>query len=134
MLEGVRILIARMGSNPEEFVYDNTTTHLGRTPKFYHITDQINKILQGDTSYNLFSHLTAEEKTALLVAFRKMMRQAFTAQVIATTFNREEDGEAERAYIKTQPYRGLIGKAQPKMEGSNIAFYGSNGVEINPWK
>lgn len=140
MLEGVRILIARMESNPEEFVYD-TTQHL-YTPKFFHVTEQMNRILQGSTEYNMFSHLTAEEKTALLVAFRKMMRQAFTAQVIATTFSRGEEEEGREVMRMSssgalgvgQKANGLIGKAQPKMEGANIAYYGSNGAEINPWR
>ena len=145
MLEGVRILIDRMESHPEEFVYDTTTQHL-HTPKFYHITDQINRILQGNTEYNLFSHLTAEEKTALLVAFRKMMRQAFTAQVIATTFSRGEEEEGREVMRMSssgalgvgQKATGLIGtplgNAVYKAEGANIAYYGSNGAEINPWR
>lgn len=139
MLEGVRILIDRMESHPEEFVYDTTTQHLN-TPKFFHVTEQMNRILQGSTEYNMFSHLTAEEKTALLVAFRKMMRQAFTAQVIATTFSRGEEEEpkghlqVKTAYRQGLTANGLIGKAQPKMEGANIAYYGANGAEINPWR
>lgn len=136
MLEGVRILIDRMESSPEDFVYDTTTVHVQRTPRFYYITEAINQILDGDPKYNIFSHLTSEEKSALIIAFRKMMRQAFTAQVIARTF---EDKVAEEA-PQLLPMRGY-GKAVAKAPGAPVSYFGSEKVEsktayaqINPWK
>lgn len=136
MLEGVRILIDRMESSPEDFVYDTNHLHVQKTPKFYYITDAINQILDGDPKYNIFSHLTSEEKTALIVAFRKMMRQAFTAQVIARTFEDKVEEEAPQLV----PMRGY-GKAIAKAPGAPVAYFGSEKVEsktayaqINPWK
>jgi hypothetical protein len=138
MLEGVRILIDRMESSPEDFVYDTNNVHVQRTPKFYYITDQINQILEGGTKYNMFSHLTSEEKTALIVAFRKMMRQAFTAQVIARTFEDKAEEEAPKLLVGTP---GRLASAIVKAPGGPVAFYGAEAVEsktayaqINPWK
>lgn len=138
MLEGVRILIDRMESSPEDFVYDTNNVHVQRTPKFYYITDQLNQILEGGTKYNMFSHLTSEEKTALIVAFRKMMRQAFTAQVIARTFEDKAEEEAPKLLVGTP---GRLVSAIAKAPGGPVAFYGAEAVEtksayaqINPWK
>jgi hypothetical protein len=138
MLEGVRILIDRMESSPEDFVYDTNHLHVQRTPKFYYITEAINQILEGGTKYNMFSHLTSEEKTALIVAFRKMMRQAFTAQVIARTF---EDKVEEAPQLMVTAPMGIYGKAVAKHPGAPVAYFGAEAVEtktayaqINPWK
>lgn len=137
MLEGVRILIDRMESRPEEFVYDpSTSTHMQRTPKFYYITEDIHAMLEGGTKYNMFAHLTSEEKTALIAAFRKMMRQAFTARVIAQAFEDKVEEEAPQLV----PMRGY-GQAVAKSPGAPVAYFGAEAVEsktayaqINPWK
>lgn len=120
MLEGVRILIDRMETCPEEFVYDiRTKAHVQKTPKFFYITEAINAMLEGGVKYNMFSHLTAEEKTALIVAFRKMMRQAFTAQVIAQAFEDKAEEEAQVAM-------NTIAKA-PR---APVSYLGSHGTSI----
>lgn len=123
LLEGVRILIDRMESTPEDFIYDNDRTlHLTQyTPKFHHIAQKLDTILSGATDYNIFSHLTAEEKTALLVAYRKMMRQHFTAHVIARTFAEKEAPESNGKQVKAKQY---FGTAVAKQEGAMVA----------PWK
>lgn len=91
MLEGVQILIDRMEHSPQDFIYDpSSRAYGGHTPRFYNIAQGLDSILAEDGGRDPFMHLTAEEKAALLVAYRKMMRQAFTATIIALTFDREE--------------------------------------------
>lgn len=87
MLEGVRMLIERMESHPEDFVYLGNRDR--DAPKFQHISSALDRVLTGGdlARGDPFVHLTAEEKTALLLAYRKMQRQAFTAGVIATLFD-----------------------------------------------
>ena len=136
MLEGVRILIDRMESSPEDFVVDPHSMHLQTTPKFHFVARALEEALYGEANPTAFIHLTAEERTALLIAYRKMMRQAFTAQVIARTF---EDKVAEEA-PQLVPMRGY-GKAIAKAPGAPVSYFGSEKVEsktayaqINPWK
>lgn len=98
MLEGVQILIDRMEHFPQDFIYDpNSRGYGGHTPRFYSITQGLESVVQGHSGQDPFTHLTAEEKAALLVAYRKMTRQAFTANIIAQTFDREEkEADARR--------------------------------------
>lgn len=109
MLEGVRILIDRMEATPEDFVYLK-----GRkrgTPKFGHIVAILDRAARGDDeSFDILIHLTAEERSALLVAHRKMMRQAFTADVIASVFEQAHEEE------KSGPQKVWFSPAQVKHE------------------
>lgn len=133
MLEGVQILIDRMEHFPQDFIYDpSSRAYGGHTPRFYNIAQGLESILAGDGGRDPFMHLTAEEKAALLVAYRKMARQAFTANIIAQTFDREEKKDPRRVVPKKvgQGFQN----APLKAEGSNVAYYGSNGEPmINPW-
>ena len=138
MLEGVRILIDRMESSPEDFVVDPHSMHLQTTPKFHFVARALEEALYGEANPTAFIHLTAEERTALLIAYRKMMRQAFTAQVIARTFEDKVEEEAPQLV----PMRGY-GKAVAKAPGAPIAYYGSQieekirehvRQEVAPWK
>ena len=139
MLEGVRILIDRMESSPEEFVVDPHSMHLQTTPKFHFVARALEEALYGEANPTAFIHLTAEERTALLIAYRKMMRQAFTAQVIARTFA-EKDENDTRDKVYSVPM-GSYGKAVAKHPGAPVAYFGAEAVEskttyaqINPWK
>lgn len=89
MLEGVRMLIDRMESHPEDFVYLGNRDR--EAPRFQHISSALDRVLTGGdlARGDPFIHLTTEEKTALLLAYRKMQRQAFTAGIIATLFDPE---------------------------------------------
>lgn len=139
MLEGVRILIDRMESSPEDFVRAPGTYNVGLdypSPKFHHIASALEAIIQGQDpdGRDRFAHLTAEEKTALLVAYRKMMRQAFTASVIAQLFEPKEEPESKAKQVKISTRAGAItggfGSAVAKAEGSRIddyTSYTSNG-------
>ena len=124
LLEGVQILIDRMEHFPQDFFQDPQRSQIFNptTPRFYHIAQSLESLLHGDGGPDPFVHLTSEEKAALLVAYRKMRRQAFTANIIALTFDREEKATSGFA------------RAQAKAEGANVAYYGSSGESlINPW-
>lgn len=138
LLEGVRILIDRMESNPEDFIRPAVAPNFEYeqpTPKFAHISGSLEDMLRGKEDRRDYCiHLTAEEKTALLVAYRKMMRQAFTASVIATTFDTEGKEERKRVVVKTK--HSGFGQAPVKREGDLVEYYSNNGLhaQINPWK
>lgn len=152
MLEGVQILIDRMESNPEDFIRQpGYYTHGDEAPRFMDIGDALEEVLMGHEANTRFLHLTSEEKAALLVAYRKMMRQAFTAGVIAQVFGAAEKHnrlmvtpkrhpgfqimpkKAEGSnvvYNKTESADAMVYKA----EGATVAYFGSNGESmINPW-
>lgn len=127
MLEGVQILIDRMEHFPQDFIYDpSSRAYGGHTPRFYNIAQGLESILAGDGGRDPFMHLTAEEKAALLVAYRKMARQAFTANIIAQTFDREEK-EDPRLMIAPQKVGGFQ-TAQIKGEGRQVLYYNESGL------
>lgn len=128
MLEGVQILIDRMESNPEDFVRQpGYYTYGDAAPRFMHISDSLESILAGEGGRDPFVHLTAEEKAALLVAYRKMMRQAFTANIIAQTFDREEK-EDPRLMITPQKVGQGFQNAPLKAEGRQVLYYNESGL------
>ena len=134
-LEGVQILIDRMEAYPQDFIYDQSSRAYGEpTPRFYSVAQSLEGVIQGPPGVDPFPHLTAEEKAALLVAYRKMMRQAFTASVIATTFDTEGKEERKRVVVKTK--HSGFGQAPVKREGDLVEYYSNNGLhaQINPWK
>jgi hypothetical protein len=132
MLEGVRILIDRMESSPEDFVVDPHSMHLQTTPKFHFVARALEEALYGEANPTAFIHLTAEERTALLIAYRKMMRQAFTAQVIARTFAEKDENDTQDK-VYSVPMRGY-GKAVAKHPGMPVAYEATANAQINPWK
>lgn len=153
LLEGVQILIDRMESSPQDFIRTSPPSYEyeSPTPRFAHISGSLEDMLRGkDDRRDFFIHLTAEEKTALLVAYRKMMRQAFTASVIATTFDTE--GKEERKRVVVKPKASGFSNAPVKMAGAPVEYYADNGLpatdrqlinheirkqidrQINPWK
>lgn len=120
MLEGVRILIERMESAPEDFLRPPTPDfeYDSPSPRFAHITAALDGIVRGiEDGRDPFIHLTSDEKVALLVAYRKMMRQAFTASVISQVFNPETK---VRITAKTAALGVGYGKAIVKAEGTVV--------------
>lgn len=122
MLEGVQILIDRMESNPEDFIRQpGYYTYGDDAPRFMHISDYLESILAGDGGRDPFMHLTAEEKAALLVAYRKMARQAFTANIIAQVFGEAE--KRKRVVVTPKKVGQGFQNAPLKAEGADIAMY-----------
>lgn len=125
LLEGVQILIDRMEAYPQDFIYTGEDARRGTTPRFHHIASGLDSILHGVEARDQFIHLTTEEKAALLVAYRKMMRQAFTAQVIATTFDRDEPEEKQKRFV-VQPVGQGVQNAVLTTTGNSTAFFQTN--------
>ena len=128
MLEGVRILIERMESAPEDFLRPPTPDfeYDSSSPRFAHITAALDGIVRGiEDGRDPFIHLTSDEKVALLVAYRKMMRQAFTASVISQVFNPEAKPQV-RVTAKSATLGAGYGKAIVKAEGALV----SHGEEL----
>lgn len=149
----MKILIDRMESNPEDFIRGTPPSfeYESPTPKFAHISGSLEDMLRGkEDRRDYFIHLTAEEKTALVVAYRNMMRQAFTASVIATTFDTEGKEERKRVLVTTKA--SGFAQAPVKREGGPVAYYSNDGLpatdtqlinheirkqidrQIQPWK
>jgi len=134
LLEGVQILIERMESAPEDFLRPPTPNfeYDSPSPRFAHIAAALDGIVRGiEDGRDPFIHLTSDEKVALLVAYRKMMRQAFTASVIATTFDTEEKSTV-RVTAKTAALGAGYGNAVLKSEGSRVEYFTSNGLAASP--
>jgi len=128
LLEGVQILIERMESNPEDFLRPPTPDfeYDSPSPRFAHITAALDGIVRGiEDGRDPFIHLTSDEKVALLVAYRKMMRQAFTASVISQVFDPETKPQV-RVTAKTAVLGAGYGKAIVKAEGALV----SHGEEL----
>lgn len=129
MLEGVQILIDRMEHFPQDFIYDpSSRAYGGHTPRFYNIAQGLEAVLTVDNGVDPFPHLTAEEKAALLVAYRKMMRQAFTANIIAQTFDREEKEDPRLTVNAPLKVSQGFQTATLKGEGRQVLYYQSNGL------
>jgi len=122
MLEGVQILIDRMESNPEDFIRQpGYYTYGDDAPRFMHIADALEEVLMGNEANTRFLHLTSEEKAALLVAYRKMMRQAFTAGVIAQVFGEAE--KRKRVVVTPKKVGQGFQTAPLKAEGADAMVY-----------
>lgn len=127
----MQILIDRMEHSPQDFIYDpSSRAYGGHTPRFYNIAQGLDSILAEDGGRDPFMHLTAEEKAALLVAYRKMMRQAFTATIIALTFDREEKEEPRLTVTAPLKVGQGFQTAPLKAEGRQVLYYQSNGAEV----
>lgn len=137
----MRILIDRMESNPEDFLRPPTPDfeYDSPSPRFAHITAALDGIVRGiEDGRDPFIHLTSDEKVALLVAYRKMMRQAFTAGVISQVFNPETKPQV-RVTAKTAALGVGYGKAIVKAEGTVVNRGGELRAKLeeaikNPWK
>jgi len=124
----VQILIDRMESNPEDFVRSGDYTYNEELPRFVHIGDALEEVLRGHEANTSFLHLTSEEKAALLVAYRNMMRQAFTAGVIAQVFGEAE--KRKRVLVTPKKVGQGFQTAPLKAEGADVAYYGSIGDKL----
>lgn len=131
LLDGVKILVERMETHPEDFIYQEEGIG-ARMPRFWHITDALGNVIYGkeDTPGALI-HLTSEEKTALIVAYRKMMRQHFTSSVISKLYAAQEEVETPNVTIKTRGrYPAGTWGAVAKQEGAQVNYYDSENGPI----
>jgi hypothetical protein len=91
--QGIRILLERMKSNPEEFEIDRIRSEEGlyrfRNSKWNFIHEYIRKD----------SWVTAEERKLIMDGISKVQAEAFTRQVMATLLKDEESDTLVRVDI-----------------------------------
>ena len=86
MNEGVKLLIARMESNPEDFEDRDFEPNTGRITrgKFKGVADMLKKRLSGERpAWDAMNVLTTEEIEALTAAYLEMERKKFTNGIMA---------------------------------------------------
>jgi hypothetical protein len=121
MNEGVKLLIDRMESNPEDFEDRDFEPNTGRITrgKFRSIADLLRKRLSGERpAWDAMNVLTTEEIEALTAAYVEMERKKFTNGVMAKLL--EED-----------KVDGLAYTTGPLNTGPLITSVGSNGTSFN---
>ena len=133
MLDGVKILVERMETHPEDFIYQEEGIG-ARSPRFWHISEALGGVLTGVESHRSHTliHLTSEEKTALLLAYRKMVRAHFTADVIRRVYEDRAEAETPNVVIKAKGRYALgsFGQAHAKQEGDKVSYYDSENGPI----
>jgi len=90
MNEGVKILIERMKTNPEDFGIEPTKAGI-KEGKFYWVTIQIRDYLMNGREHMHLALLKKDDKDALVDAFRDLHQQEFTDKVMNSLFKDEEE-------------------------------------------
>lgn len=118
MLSGVKIILERMKTHPEDFVYGEDRKHRWMRLVDHAISDKI---------------LTQEEHEALQAGLRECRREMFNGKVMKVLAN-EDNQEEERVELAsemptymTQPIATLQGGVTP-LSSAQIA----NGAYMNP--
>jgi hypothetical protein len=99
MNEGVKILIDRMGTNPEDFGERDFEPNTGRIirGRFQSVASVLKKRLSGESpAWDAMNVLTTEEIEALTAAYVEMERKKFTNNIMAKLL--EEDKVDSYAY------------------------------------
>lgn len=113
---GVRILIERMATNPEDFAeedYDQLTMTKRKMAKFGYIAARLERIITGRNKDEVLSnwpewhYLTKAEQDALIEAFKAMRRTEFDKRIMERVFDdkfyeRQEEEERQYVFSKTQ--------------------------------
>ena len=90
LCDGVKMLIERMQTNPEDFEYDG---------RLYGYRNTIEEVLSNPPSHQPMWYLNETEKQALIDAYREMHKQIFTAGVVQAILNPPEyDINMDRPY------------------------------------
>jgi len=130
---GVKMLLERMETNPEDFEmleYDASMMHSVRG-KFYEFGKNLESIVSGQNKADTMKHfrdwhiMTKEEHNALIAGYKEMRRKKFDADVLTRLMDtdyvqRQKDHmEAERQnqyqqiYMKSQQARIAQAQLQP---------------------
>jgi hypothetical protein len=133
MNEGVKILIDRMESNPEDFEDRDFEPNTGKITrgKFRSIADLLRKRLSGESpAWDAMNVLTTEEIEALTAAYVEMERKKFTNGVMAKLL--EEDKLDSYAYT-AGPFQTAmtLGSNGNLGIGTTSGFSGTSGLTIN---
>ena len=125
---GVKILIERMQTTPEDFAdsdYDFANMRAIKQTKFGHLARMLEQLVTGRDKAKLLEgwtewhYLTKEEQTALLDAFKQMRRTEFDKRIMERVFDeefytRQEAEERERQrYLVRQSMANPAQQLQP---------------------
>ena len=89
MNEGVKVLIERMKTNPEDFQMHPIPQGVKRG-RFYWITEEMQKYLNIQSGHYYMTLLKKDDLDALVDAFKDMHQQEFTDKVMKDLFKEEE--------------------------------------------
>jgi hypothetical protein len=92
MNEGVKVLIERMKTNPEDFqlVQDKKSKYDLKEGKFYWVKQAVESYLTGEQTSLHLMLLKQQDLDALVDAYRDMHQQQFTNKVMNHLFKEEE--------------------------------------------
>lgn len=135
---GVRILIERMATNPEDFAEDDmdlATMRRTKVHKFGAIASKLERIITGQHKAEVLAnwaewhYLTKAEQDALIAAFKHMRRVEFDKRIMERVFDEKfytrQEEEAEAQY--QQQLQFAQQRAQMLQPGSVLT---TNGASI----
>ena len=104
---GVKILLERMKSNPEDFevIDSNTAKFKSIDGRFYDFAKSLAKVIScnddRDISWQEWRYFTEEERQALVAGFTEMKRAKFDKEIMERVFDDQyiERQRADRQYI-----------------------------------
>lgn len=135
MNEGVKILIERMESNPEDFYSSDFEPHTGKITRgrYVWIADYLKKRLAGTAEpWYMEGALTPAEMEALMAAYIQFERKRFTERVMKDLLVDEEEKQ-HHGFI-AQPVMTLGSNGNLGLGTAPLTFHtqGKNAVTIQP--
>lgn len=135
MNEGVKILIERMESNPEDFYSSDFEPHTGKITRgrYVWIADYLKKRLAGTAEpWYMEGALTPEEMEALMAAYTQFERKRFTERVMKDLLVDEEEKQ-HHGFI-AQPVMTLSSNGNLGLGTTPLTFHtqGKSAVTIQP--
>lgn len=112
MNEGVKILLERMKTNPEEFLVDGLA-----------ISSKWGRLIS-----EYLDHLDDEDATVLKTELNKLKQQAFTEKVMKELLAPEEDNSLGKPWYSKQSAMPLGGATPARTSGLTLQSDGNGGV------
>ena len=141
---GVKILIERMSTNPEDFgknEYDPSMMRTVKKKRFSEVAQMLDGLLFGSREvkadvaqhWREWGYLSKEEQDALMTAYKQMRRAEFDKQIMERVFDdkfyerQDEEEEQRRLHeaFKSQMLQRASQAAQQQLtQTSGTAYYG----------
>lgn len=121
---GVRILIERMATNPEDFAeddYDQLTMTKRKMAKFGYIAARLERIITGRNKDEVLAnwpewyYLTKYEQDALITAFKTMRRTEFDKRIMERVFDEKFYTRQEEEALAQAQYQQQLAQQRAKM-------------------
>lgn len=136
---GVKILIERMQTTPEDFAdsdYDFANMRAIKQTKFGHLARMLEQLVTGRDKAKLLEgwtewhYLTKEEQTALLDAFKQMRRTEFDKRIMERVFDEEFYTRQEAEERERQRYlvRHSMSNPAQQLQPGQIQTYTTTGT------